>query len=85
VSLIYNYTVDDEVLRLFISLPRRRREELLRIFDQLAADAFQQGDSLQPDDTGRDCQVKRFGFWVVTWWAEHLANQVHIIAVDRLQ
>jgi len=85
VSLIYNYTVDDEVLRLFISLPRRRREDLLRIFDQLAADAFQQGDSLQPDDTGRDCQVKRFGMWVVTWWAEHLANQVHIIAVDRLQ
>jgi hypothetical protein len=25
------------------------------------------------------------GIWVVTWWAEHLANQVHIIAVERLQ
>ena len=84
-SLTYHYTVDDAVLRLFISVPKRRREELLRIFDQLVADAFQQGDYLQPDDAGRDCQVKRFGIWVVTWWAEHLANKVHIIAVERLQ
>jgi hypothetical protein len=81
----YKYTVDDSVLQVFLLASKRRREELLRIFDHLAAEPRSAGDSLQLDDTGRECQVKRFGSWTVTWWPEHLVSELHVIDVERLR
>ena len=80
----YRFTVDDAVLRVFASAPKRQREELLRIFDHLASDPFQKGDAIQRDHTGRDCQVKRFGPWSMTYWPEHLVSEIHVIDVERL-
>jgi len=80
----YNYTVDDAVLRVFAESKKRHREELLRIFARLAADPFINGDSTRRDAAGRDCQVKRFGGWSLTYWPEHFAKQIHIIDVERL-
>lgn len=73
-SRSYTYTVDDAVLHLFLGARKRDREELLRVFDYLAANPHTAGDSVQPDQTGRPCQVKRFGIWSVTWWPEHLGT-----------
>jgi hypothetical protein len=84
VSSPYKYSVDDSVLTAFASASRRQREELLRIFDFLAANPFLAADSPQRDHTGRICKINRFGRWRVTWWAEHLSNQVHVLDVDRL-
>ena len=80
----YRYIVDDAVLQFFADAKKRHREELLRIFARLAVDPFIEGDSTRRDATGRHCQVKRFGAWSVTYWPEHLANQVHIIDLKRL-
>ncbi len=84
-SSCYKYTVDDSVLQLFFSARKRDREELLRIFDHLAANPHLKGDSVQLDNTGRPCQVSRFGVWSITWWPEHLLKQLHIIDVERLR
>jgi hypothetical protein len=81
----YKYTVDAAVLAVCAAATKRRREELLRIFDRLAADPYQEGDSTQPDDKGRHCQVKRFGPWTITWWPEHLANELHIVDAEWLR
>ncbi len=83
-SLPYRYTVDDTVLEVFSSAKKRHREELLRIFTTLANNPFVQGNWVQKDATGRDCQVKRFAAWVVTYWPEHIGSLVHIIDVERL-
>ena len=83
-SLQYKYTVADAVLQTFASAKNRHREEMLRIFSRLANDPFLSGDSIQKDSVGRDCQVKRFGGWVVTYWPEHLRSQIHVIDVERL-
>jgi len=80
----YKYTVDDAVLQVFSSCKKRQREQLLRIFDHLAANPFLNGDSVQRDSVGRPCQVKRFGPWTVTYWPEHLGNKIHIVDVDLL-
>ncbi len=80
----YKYTVDDAVLRVFSTARKRQREQLLRIFDYLAANPFTNGDSVQRDSVGRPCQVKRFGPWMVTFWPEHLQNSVHVLDVDSL-
>ena len=78
------YTVDDAVLHVFSAASKRQREELLRIFDFLSREPFTSGDSTQADRTGRRCQVKRFGPWSVTYWPEHLVNEIHILDVERL-
>ena len=80
----YKYTVDDAVLHVFASARKRHREELLRIFDYLAKEPFTKGDTTQADHTGRQCQVKHFGAWTVTYWPEHLANEIHVLDVERL-
>jgi len=85
VSGPYKYTVDDSVLRFFTAAPRRCREELVRVFERLAADPFVKPDSVQPDATGRACHVNRFGAWLVTWWPEHLARELHILDVESLR
>jgi hypothetical protein len=84
VKLPYKYTVDDAVLQAFSSAKKRHREELLRIFDALASNPFVESDSTQNDTAGRPCRVKRFGPWTVTFWPEHLANEIHIVDVYRL-
>jgi hypothetical protein len=50
----------------------------------LTGDPFVESDSVQPDSVGRPCRVKRFCPWTVTFWPEHLANEIHIVDVDRL-
>ena len=83
-KLPYKYSVDDTVLQVFAVAPKRRREELLRIFDFLAREPFTAEDHIQQDRTGRRCMVKRFGPWSVTWWPEHLVDEIHILDVERL-
>lgn len=81
----YNYAVDDAVLEVFTSYPKRQREQLLRIFDTLAENPFLRGDTVQKDSVGRPCEVKRFGEWTVIYWSEHIGSKVHILAVEHLK
>jgi hypothetical protein len=81
----YRYTVDDAVLEVFAEVTRRQRERLLRIFAQLASDPYLAGDGVQRDHVGRPLRVKRFGEWTVTFWPEHLAKEVHIVAIEHLR
>ena len=80
----YKYTVDESVFHVFANCNKRQREELLRIFNFLSRQPFTEGDTTQPDRTGRHCQVKRFGDWLIVYWAEHLVGEVHIIDAERL-
>ena len=84
-NLPYTYTVDSEVLELFAALPKRQRDKLLDVFRQLCSNPFAPGDFTHVDSVGRHCQVKRFREWLVTFWPEHLANEVHIIAIQHLR
>jgi hypothetical protein len=84
VTLPYKYTVDDSVLQVFAASTKRQRESLLRIFDFLAQSPFTEGETVQLDRTGRSCQVKRFGEWLIVYWPEHLASEIHILDVERL-
>ncbi|MBM3834529.1 MAG: hypothetical protein FJ403_14910 [Verrucomicrobia bacterium] len=81
----YKYTVDRTVLQIFATATKAQRQKLLQVFDGLAAHPFQVGDSIQLDHTGRPCQVKRFDDWMITYWPEHLACQIHILAAENLR
>lgn len=81
----YQYTVGDSVLAEFAQVTKRQREKLLRIFAELTGNPFLTGDTIQRDHVGRPLQVRRFGEWTITYWPEHLANQIHIIAIEHLR
>ena len=55
------------------------------IFAELADNPFLRGDALQRDHVGRLLQVRRFGEWTVTYWPEHFANEIHIVAIEHLR
>jgi len=57
----HKFVVNDRVLEFFSGRSRREREELLRIWQGLAAAPYQQGEWLQKTASGRELQVERFG------------------------
>ena len=69
------------VLERFSLSTKKQRETLLRIFDQLTENPFLEGEFAIQDSSGRPLQVRRFGFWIVTYWSEHISRQVHILSV----
>ena len=78
----YRYVIDCDVAEILLRLPVRQREELIRAFRLLASDPFQQGESLFKDLTGRDIQKKRFGRWVVSFWADHAVKELRIVGIQ---
>jgi hypothetical protein len=84
VKLPYKYTVDEAVLHVFAASSKRQREDLLRIFAFLAREPFTPGETIQADRTGRRCEVKRFGEWLIIYWTEHLVSEIHILDAERL-
>jgi hypothetical protein len=83
-NLAYAYAVDESVLQVFAACKGRDRSELLRIFEQLSNNPFQQGDFTQKTASLRELQVKRLGKWLVTYWPDHGACELRIVDVRRL-
>jgi hypothetical protein len=83
-KLIYAYAVDESVLQFFATCKGREREELLRIFAELANNPFQPGDYLQKTSSFKELQVKRLGKWLVTYWPDHAVSELRILEVKRL-
>ena len=81
----YSFSVSREVLGQFASLPGRQRSRLLQAFEALAETPFLPNDARQSDLSGRPLSVRRFGEWTLTWWVDHAAKQVHILAMEHLR
>jgi hypothetical protein len=80
----YTYVVDETVLQFFASCRKRQREELLRIFQGLAANPYQRGDWLQRTASGQELQVKRFGRWMVRYWRNAPVLEVRIVDAEQV-
>ena len=83
-SARYTCVVDRAVVEFFSSRTRREREELLRVFDRLAAAPYQRGDYFQRTAAGRELQVKRVGPWLLTFWPDDPVLELRIVDVKRL-
>jgi hypothetical protein len=57
----HKFVVDDRVVELFVSRPKREREVRLMIFSNLAKSPYRRGEWLQWTSSGRELQVSRFG------------------------
>jgi hypothetical protein len=80
----HKFVANDRVLEFFSGRSRREREELLRIWQGLAAAPYQNGEWLQKTASGRQLQVKRFGRWLVRYWLDDPVMEVRIVDVEKV-
>ena len=83
-KLTYAHAVGESVVQIFAECRARERQELLRIFQALGQNPFQQGDYVQQTAALRTLQVKRFGKWLVTDWPSHADAELRVVEVKRL-
>lgn len=79
----YRYVLDCEVAESALNFSSRQRGELIRIFRSLAANPSLRGDCTFHDSSSREIQKKRFGLWIVSYWADHPVNEVRIVGLQR--
>jgi hypothetical protein len=58
------------------------RRQLLAVLDQVAADPFPIGDLQQLESGGRVHEVVLLGNWLVTYWADHAAREIRVVALE---
>lgn len=80
--LSYGYALGDEAVHAFTSLPVRRRENLLRIFEHLARYPKQEGDFQESGASGRVYEVKLHDNLLLTWWVDHAVREVRIVRME---
>ncbi len=80
----YGYALGDESVHAFTSLPARRREKLLRAFDNLARFPNQEGDYREAGSSGRIYEVILSGDLLLTWWVDHAEKEVRIVRIERI-
>jgi hypothetical protein len=83
-SPAYKFVVDDRVLEIFAGSTRRQREELLRIWRELAASPYRKGEWYQRTAAGRELQVQRSGRWLVRYWRDDPVLEIRIVDVERV-
>jgi hypothetical protein len=79
----YGYVVDSDVFEEFLRLPVRQRERLVMIFQSLAGDPFQRGETSFHDSTDREIQKKLFNQWVISFWADDAVKEVRIVGIQK--
>lgn len=78
----YRVLVTHEVLNL--PKPSSRERQLITSFlDHLATNPFQVGDYEETDDTGRPVQIKIINTFALTYWADHAANELKVIKIEK--
>jgi hypothetical protein len=58
---------------------------LLALLDELKFAAFRQGDFHQHDGSGRRNEVSLLSDWLVTFWSDHAASQIHVVDLERVE
>ena len=67
-----------------IPLPSpQQRRLILGFLNRLAEDPFQSGDYQGKDELGRPLQVKIIGPYALTYWADHAAQEVKVIKIEK--
>jgi hypothetical protein len=80
----HKFVVGADVVELFARRSKREREDLLRIFTNLATSPYQNGDWQQRTISGRELQVKRFGRWLVRYWRDDPVLELRIVDVEKV-
>jgi hypothetical protein len=80
----YIYALDAEVCEYLVTLPKRRREPLVKQFQALAANPYQEAEESYLDENGRTIHLLLAGRFVILWWADHAVKEVRVVGLDPI-
>jgi len=83
-AMQYRYLIDQAVDEMIENASRRDQRVLRDFFRFLGRQPSTVGDEQVPDASGRVNQVKWHDRFVITYWVDHLAHEVRIVAVEFL-
>jgi hypothetical protein len=78
----YRVLITHEVLGIPAPSLQQRRL-ILGFLNHLANDPFQTGDYNGKDEVGRSLQIKIIGSHALTYWADHAAQEVKVIKIEK--
>ncbi|MBL9200869.1 MAG: hypothetical protein JNL39_10200 [Opitutaceae bacterium] len=61
------------------------RERLLASLDRVKAGPFRTGDFQQRDANGRINEVFLQDDWLVTFWSDHAACEIHVVNLEQVE
>ena len=79
----YQLILSEEAARLFAQLSRPRQRQVGVVLDELKLHPFRQGDFRQRDPAGRTNEVILLGDWLVTYWTDHAAKEIRVVALEQ--
>jgi hypothetical protein len=81
----YALVLHSRVMVAVSAMRRRDRDAVLGIFKDLENDPFQAGHYTDQTPQDRTLQVKKFGIWMVKYWADHAVNELRVVEVIKVQ
>jgi len=75
----YRVFIEARVLAALRELKRSEQQRILRLFEHLGRNPFQQGDYAEHDEVGRPVQVLVLNRHAVVFWADHPVKEVKIL------
>jgi hypothetical protein len=82
--IAYSLSAQGKALEAVMTATKSEKTQLANVFANLMQNPFQEGDS-ETTTHGRKLQVKSFGTWLVTYWADHAVKEVRVIDVVNLK
>ena len=78
----YDFMISGEASRFLFGSTDRIRAKAENVFDFLARHPFTLGDFQEVTPAGRVHQVKVFENMIVTFWTDHVAREIRILACE---
>lgn len=61
------------------------QRRLLALLDELKVGPFRSGDFQQRDASGRTNEVLLLGDWLLTFWSDHAACEIHVANLEKIE
>ncbi len=78
-KLVYELYVRHEVYEILSHFRGSSRRRILNFIEYLATNPFDEGDYVERDRSGRECQVRIIGKFAIYYWPDHAEKEVRIV------
>ncbi len=81
-SVGYQFVIEEETFRFFLSLTKSERQSLVDFFTVLSNNPSMTSDFQAKDSSGRPIYLKKYKKWIITFWADHAVKEVRILNIE---
>jgi hypothetical protein len=80
----YELLLHEEAWTALSGASKPERQRLFAHLGSLKDDPFREGDFPEQDACGRRNQVLLLDEWLITYWSDHAAREVRVLALERM-